>query len=63
MNSKTCFVIMPIRKTGTPEYSHFKAIFNQIKPTMESEGFNVLRADNVHNGGAITKDIVARLAE
>ena len=63
MNEKTCFVVMPIRKLGTDEYLHFRAIYNQIKPTIEGEGYAVLRGDDVQKSGAITKDIVSRLAE
>jgi tetratricopeptide (TPR) repeat protein len=63
MSQKTCFVIMPIRKPGTAEYAHFRAIFEQLKPSIEKEGFIVLRADDVQKSGAITRDIIANLAE
>ena len=63
MSEKTCFVVMPIRKFGTPEYAHFRAIFEQIKPTIEASGYSVIRADDVQRTGAITKDIVSRLAQ
>jgi tetratricopeptide (TPR) repeat protein len=63
MSNRTCFVIMPIKKSGTPEHEHFKAIFNLIKPICERRGYLVIRADDVQKSGAITKDIVTRLGE
>jgi hypothetical protein len=63
MKDRTCFVVMPIRKAGSPEHAHFRAIYNNIKPAVEKFGYTVLRADEVQKSGAITKDIVTRLGE
>jgi hypothetical protein len=53
LGNKTCFVVMPIRKFGTPEYAHFRAIFEQLRPTVEAFGYTVQRADDVQKSGAI----------
>ncbi len=61
---KNCFVIMPIKTEGSEEHSHFKGLYDVIlKPTVTSLGFEVLRSDEVQRSGAITKDIILRLAE
>ncbi len=62
MSERTCFVVMPIKKLGSPEHSHFRAVFNNIKQIVEKTGYSVIRADDVQRSGAITKDIVSRLA-
>jgi tetratricopeptide (TPR) repeat protein len=60
----TCFVIMPILREGTPEHVHFRNLYDvAIKPTLTAMGYEVKRADEVQDGGSITKDIVLRLAE
>ncbi len=61
MSDRTCFVAMPMRKNGTPEYSHFRAIFNHLRPIVERHGYRVIRADDIQKTGAITKDIVTQL--
>jgi tetratricopeptide (TPR) repeat protein len=62
-HSLECFVIMPIRREGTEEFAHFKALYEYtIKPTLEGVGYHVVRADEVTKAGAITKDVVERLA-
>jgi hypothetical protein len=63
MSDKTCFVVMPIGKAGTPEHAHFRAVFTQMKPTIERAGYAAIRADDIQKSGAITRDIVSRLAE
>lgn len=63
MAERNCFVVMPIRKPGTPEHAHFRAVFNHIKPIIEAQGYTAIRADDVQKSGAITKDIVTRLGE
>src|SRR4051812_28804270 len=63
MSSKECFVIMPIRLEGSDEHAHFKALYEYtIKPTVMALGYSVVRADEVTKGGAITRDVVERLA-
>ena len=58
---KSCFVIMPI---GGSDSEHFRAIFEQFAPVLRQRGYDeVVRADDVQKGGAITKDIVKRLGE
>lgn len=55
---------MPIRKEGTPEHEHFRALYEEIlKPAVETLGYETKRADDFKKGGAITKDIVLPLAE
>ena len=62
--TKSCFVIMPIGKVGTEDHGHFRALYeNVIKPVMEAAGYNVVRADDIQRGGAITQQIVVRLAQ
>ncbi len=61
---RKCFVIMPIRKEGSPEYKHFRALYDiTIRPTLEQAGFHVERGDDVVKGGSIQKQVVERLAE
>jgi len=61
--SKTAFVIMPIKKEGSVEHAHFRTIYDDyIKPELEKGGYEVSRADEVQKSGAITRDIVDRLA-
>lgn len=60
---KSAFVIMPIKKLGTPEYEHYRALFDGvIAPTIADFGFSVKRADDYQSSGAITKDIILPLA-
>ncbi|MDQ0762719.1 tetratricopeptide repeat protein [Streptomyces canus] len=60
--TKNCFVIMPIRKPGTEEYEHYRALRDTvIEPVIKELGYKVTRADDVAKGGAITADIVRRL--
>lgn len=60
---RTAFVIMPIRSPGTEEHRHFAAIYGDyIRPVLEAASFDVTRADDVARSGAITKDIVERIA-
>jgi tetratricopeptide (TPR) repeat protein len=60
---KTCFVIMPIRKPGTQEYTDFRSLYDiVIKPPLKEAGYDVVRADDVEKGGAITADVIHRLA-
>lgn len=58
------FVIMPIKKAGTPEFQHFRTLYEEIiKPIVKGAAFEVERADDVQKTGAITRDIILRLAE
>ncbi|MGL5826991.1 MAG: hypothetical protein ACRCYU_19585 [Nocardioides sp.] len=62
-NQLTAFVVMPIRKPGTQDHTHFRAIYDEyIKPRLEAHGYLVARADDIQKSGAISKDIVLRLA-
>lgn len=61
--AKHCFVIMPFKQAGTPEYAHFRALFdNVLKPTIEKFGYSVSRADDHKRVGSITRDIIIPLA-
>lgn len=60
---RLCFVIMPIRRQGSDEYQHFRALHDTvIKPTLRELEYEVLRADDITKSGAITRDIVEHLA-
>ena len=60
--TKSAFVIMPIRTEGTPEHSHFRALYDYtIKPTVTASGYQVTRSDEINKAGSITKDIIARI--
>lgn len=61
---QTAFVIMPIKKIGSDEYQHFRSLYDEVlKPCLESCGYEARRADDVQKTGAITRDIILRLAE
>ena len=57
------FVIMPILREGTEEHKLFRSIYEYIRTTLAEDGFEVVRADEVQRSGAITADIITRLAE
>lgn len=60
----TAFVAMPIKEAGSPEYLHFRALYDDvIHPCLEAAGFVPVRADDIQETGAVTKDIIGRLAE
>ncbi|WP_145987846.1 tetratricopeptide repeat protein [Streptomyces hygroscopicus] len=60
---KNCFVVMPIRKPGTNEYEHYRALRDTVvEPVIKELGYTVTRADDVAKSGAITADIIQRLA-
>jgi hypothetical protein len=62
--NKLAFVIMPIKRPGTEEHQHFRALYDEVlKPTLESAGFVVQRADDIQKAGAISRDIILHLAE
>jgi hypothetical protein len=47
---------------GSEEHEHFRGVYmNYIKPTLEEEGFDCLRADEVATPGAILTDILEML--
>lgn len=63
MAARVCFVIMPIRKPGTTEFEHFRTIRDTIiQPALVALGYDVVRADDINQVGAITADIIERLA-
>ena len=60
---KSAFVIMPIKRPGTPEHEHYRALFDGvIAPALADFGFSVKRADDFQTSGSITKDIILPLA-
>lgn len=62
--TQSAFVVMPIKKVGSDEHQHYRALYEEIlKPTLEAAGFSVQRVDDVQKTGAITKDIILRLAD
>lgn len=64
MQAKRCFVAMPIKSEASAEYSHFKALYEEIiRPTIVALDYDVTRSDEIQKAGAITKDIVLHLAE
>lgn len=65
---KTCFVISPIGKEGTPKYQEFRNVLDyMIKPAIEKSDcglkLEVLRADDIQRAGAFIRDILEYLAE
>ena len=62
-DAKTCFVVMPIRKEGTDEHEHFRALHDTvITPAMRELGYAVTRADDIDSSGSIARDMVVQLA-
>lgn len=62
-NRKSCFVVMPIKREGSAEYVHFRALYDEfLRPALEGVGYVVQRSDDVQKTGAITKDIILALA-
>jgi hypothetical protein len=59
-----CFVISPIGKDGTQEYSNFKDVFEYIiKKAVRDSGYElrVVRADDINRAGSFIKDILENL--
>jgi len=55
---------MPIRKEGSDDYTHFKTLFEEfLKPPIQERNYEVLRADSLPRAGAISRDVIVRLAE
>jgi hypothetical protein len=62
-NKPHAFVIMPIGSEGSEAHAYSRALYvDYIRPTLESAGFEVSRADDSALSGAITKDIIHKLA-
>jgi tetratricopeptide (TPR) repeat protein len=62
-SDKSAFIMMPIGKDGSPEHAHFRALYDEIlKPTISLLGYSAFRADEVQKSGAITKEIIKRVA-
>lgn len=60
--AKSAFVIMPFR--SGEEYEHYRAVFlNYIQPPLADFGYSVVRADDIQKSGAITREVILRLAE
>jgi hypothetical protein len=49
--SNLCFVLIPLRENFVRLYD------NQIKPTLEGKGFNVVKADDIYSLSTIVEDI------
>ena len=63
MPVRSCFVIMPIRSEGTEEHLHFLTLYEEwLRPVLIENQFQVERADQINSVGAITQDVVMRLA-
>jgi len=59
---KTCFVIMPFGKKGTPDFTKNLKIYQQmIKPVLQECGYKAIRADELEHMGNITRDIIELL--
>jgi len=59
-----CFVISPIGKEGTKQYTEFKEVLEYIiKPSFDKSDykFSVLRADDINRTGSFIKDILENL--
>jgi hypothetical protein len=62
-STQSCFVVMPIRKEGSEEFQHFRALHDTvITPALKELGYEVTRADDVASVGSIAADVVRRLA-
>lgn len=58
------FVVMPIKEKGSPEFVHFRALYDDvIRPALQTAGYRPTRADDVQKTGAVTRDVIKRLAE
>lgn len=58
------FVVMPIKEKGSPEFVHFRALYDDvIRPALRTAGYRATRADDVQETGAVTRDVIKRLAE
>jgi tetratricopeptide (TPR) repeat protein len=63
MESKDCFVVMPIKKDTSEEYRHYKTLYDEwIKPIPEGKNYKVIRADDIQRSGLITQDVILGLA-
>jgi tetratricopeptide (TPR) repeat protein len=63
MSGKECFIVMPIKKDATEDYRHFKTLYEDwIKPIPESQGYKVVRADDIQRSGLITREVISALA-
>jgi tetratricopeptide (TPR) repeat protein len=63
-SEKSCFLVMPIRKAGTEEYDHFRALRDTVlEPVLDQLGYKVTRADDITKSGAVTAEILRQLAE
>jgi len=62
IDTPSCFIAMPIQKSGTPEHRHFAAIYDTIASVVHSAGFEPIRADKIAVPGNINRDVITRLA-
>ena len=58
------FVIQAFGGSEGEDHKHFKAVFKRVRDVVGRYGYdNCIRADEVDRSGAITKDIIERLAK
>jgi len=65
VSNKECFIVMPIKKEkdSPQDFRRFKTLYEDwIKPITESQGYHVVRADDVNRSGLITLDVISALA-
>ncbi|RED86335.1 hypothetical protein [Cohnella phaseoli] len=64
LNSKTCFVIMPIAEIEAYGNGHFSRVYDYIiKPACLAAGFIPIRADEVKQANVIVIDILKKIIE
>lgn len=63
LQAPSAFVVMPIGTEGTDDHDYFRTLYAAyVKPALERAGYHVQRADDTELAGAVTRDIVSRLA-
>lgn len=61
---KKAFVMMPIKKVGSTEHQHYRALFDSVlKPVLHQFGYDTKRADDFQAAGSITRDIIKTISE
>jgi tetratricopeptide (TPR) repeat protein len=62
-NAREAFVIMPIKAAFSEEHRHFRALYDDVvRPALVAAGYDCVRADDVQKTGAVTRDVIDRLA-
>jgi hypothetical protein len=58
-----CFVVSPIGQPGTDRHATFARVLeDRIRPVAERAGYDVVRADEIHNTGPFLRDVLRYLA-